>query len=73
MLATLPSLIWNGLMKKILLCLAIAGLTLAAVQAQDRDEDQANDRSSELTPTAPRKVTMANPRKPTWQAEPHGK
>lgn len=60
-------------MKKILLCLAVAGLTLAAVQAQDRDEDQANDRSSELTPTAPRKVTMANPQKPTWQAEPHGK
>jgi hypothetical protein len=60
-------------MNKILLCLAIVGLTLAAVQAQDRDEDRDNDRSSELTPTAPRKVTMANPKKPTWQAEPHGK
>jgi hypothetical protein len=73
MLATLPSLVWNDFMKKILLCLAIVGLTLSAVQAQDRDEDRANDRSSELTPTAPRKVTMANPQKPTWQAEPHGK
>jgi hypothetical protein len=41
--------------------------------AQDREEDPANDRSSALTPTAPRKVTMANPQKPTWQAEPHGK
>lgn len=60
-------------MKKILLCLAIAGLTLPAVQAQNQNDDRENDRSSELTPTAPRKVTMANPQKPTWQAEPHGK
>ena len=60
-------------MKKLLLCVTLVVFTLPAVQAQNRDEDRDNDRSSELTPTAPRKVTMANPQKPTWQAEPHGK
>jgi len=60
-------------MKKILLCLALIGLTLPAVQAEDRDEDRDNDRSSELTPTAQRKVTMASPEKPAWQSTPHGK
>ena len=60
-------------MKKILICLARVGLTLPAIHAQDRDDDRDNNRSSELTPNAPRKVTMANPVKPGWQAEPHGK
>lgn len=62
-------------MKKILLSLTLAGLALPCLHAQDRDADQDNDsnRSSALTPTAPRKVTMANPVKPGWQAEPHGK
>ena len=60
-------------MKKILLCLAVIGFSLPAVQAQDRDDDRDNDRSSTLTPNAPRKVTMANPNKPAWLAEPHGK
>jgi len=61
------------LMKKILFCLAALGLSLPALQAQDRDEDRDNGRSSALTPNAPRQVTMANPNKPAWLAEPHGK
>ena len=60
-------------MKKILLCLAVIAFSLPAVQAQDRDDDRDNDRSSALTPNAPRKVTMANPEKPAWQSTPHGK
>ena len=60
-------------MKKILLCLAAIGLSLPAVQAQDRDEDRDNERSSALTPTAQRPRNMANPEIPGWQAVPHGK
>jgi len=62
-------------MKKTILALTLIGLSLPCLQAQDRDPDgkNDNDRSSSLTPTAPRKVTMANPVKPGWQAEPHGK
>jgi len=61
-------------MKNILLACVFVGLSSTPLLAQDRDEDQDNrDRSSALTPTAPRKVTMANPIKPGWQAEPHGK
>jgi hypothetical protein len=61
------------MMKTILLAsLFIAAATLPSF-GQDREENEGNDRSSALTPNAPRKVTMANPQKPTWQAEPHGK
>jgi hypothetical protein len=62
-------------MKKTILALTLIGLSLPCLQAQDRDTDgeKDNDRSSTLTPTAPRKVTMANPVKPAWLAEPHGK
>ena len=60
-------------MKKILFCLAIIGLTLPAVKAEDQDEDRDNDRSSALTPTAQRPRNMANPDLPGWQAVPHGK
>jgi hypothetical protein len=60
-------------MIKILICLAVVGLSLPAVQAQDQDQDRDNDRSNALTPNAPRKVTLANPNKPAWLAEPHGK
>ena len=60
-------------MKKILFCLAIIGLTLPAVQAEDQDENRDNDRSSALTPTAQRPRNMANPDLPGWQAVPHGK
>lgn len=61
------------LMKKFLLCLTLIGLTLPAVQAQNRDDDRDNNRSSELTPTAQRPRNMANPEIPGWQAVPHGK
>jgi len=62
-------------MKKILFYLTLAGLALPSLHAQNRDADQDSDnkRSSALTPTAPRNVTMASPVKPGWQAEPHGK
>lgn len=58
--------------KFLLACVIIAAIALPCL-AKDQDEDQDNNRSSELTPNAPRKVTMANPAKPAWQAEPHGK
>ena len=60
-------------MKKTLICLAIAALTLPIAYAQDRDNDRDNDRSSDLTPTAQRPRNMANPEIPGWQAVPHGK
>jgi len=60
-------------MKIILLaCLLLTAANLPVI-AQDRDDDRDNDRSSALTPNAPRKVTMANPEKPAWQSTPHGK
>ena len=60
-------------MKKTLTALLFALLTLPCVHAQDSEKDRDNDRSREMTPNSPRKVTMANPIKPGWQAEPHGK
>jgi hypothetical protein len=62
-------------MKKTVFCLTLAGLTLPCLHSQERVADKENDsdRSRTLTPTASRKVTMANPVKPGWQAEPHGK
>ena len=51
----------------------LIGLLAPAVQAQDRDDDRDNDRSSALTPTAQRPRNMANPEIPGWQAVPHGK
>ena len=51
----------------------LIGLLAPAVQAQDRDDDRENDRSSALTPTAQRPRNMANPEIPGWQAVPHGK
>lgn len=60
-------------MNKILLACVFTIATTLPSLAEDRDEDGGSNRSSELTPNAPRKVTMANPVKPGWQAEPHGK
>ena len=60
-------------MKKTLICLTVLGINFTAVQAQDRDDDRDNDRSSALTPTAQRPRNMANPEIPGWQAVPHGK
>ncbi len=60
-------------MRFLLGMLLVGGLFLCSLQAQDRDGDQDGGRSGELTPTAPRKVTMANPVKPDWLPQPHGK
>ena len=60
-------------MKKTLICLTVLGINFTAVQAQDRDDDRDNDRSSALTPTAQRPRNMANPEIPGWQAVPHAK
>ena len=59
-------------MKRTLFTLLTATLLLTPLHAEE-DNDSDNDRSSSLTPTSPRPVNMANPNKPTWQAEPHGK
>lgn len=61
-------------MKSTLLACVFLAISASALLAEDQDEDRDNrDGSSALTPNAPRKVTMANPIKPCWQAEPHGK
>jgi len=60
-------------MKKTFIALLATSLLLAPLRAEDDDNSSDNDRSSSLTPTAPRPVNMANPNKPSWQAEPHGK
>ena len=59
-------------MKRALFTLLTAILILSPLHAEE-DHDSDNDRSSSLTPNSPRPVNMANPNKPTWQAEPHGK
>jgi len=60
-------------MKKSIMALMATSLLLTPIHAEDDDDTSENARSSSLTPTAPRPVNMANPNKPTWQAEPHGK
>lgn len=60
-------------MRPILLACVITVVATLPSLAKNQDDQQDNNRSSELTPNAPRKVTMANPVKPGWQAEPHGK
>jgi hypothetical protein len=58
-------------MKKIIILLTALSLPLSLHSAEgENDTDQ---KSSNLTPNAPRPVTMANPNKPAWLAEPHGK
>jgi hypothetical protein len=59
-------------MKRTILALLATALLLPTLHAEE-DKDSNENRSSNLTPTAPRPVNMANPNKPTWQAEPHGK
>jgi len=61
------------MMKNILLACVITAAVALPCLAKDQDDQQDKNPSSELTPNAPRKVTMANPVKPGWQAEPHGK
>ncbi|MFA9196611.1 hypothetical protein EBY67_01925 [bacterium] len=48
-------------------------LPLSLLRAENDEKDQDNQKSSNLTMNAPRPANMANPNKPAWQAEPHGK
>ena len=63
----------DSTMKTILLASLFLTAAILPTNAQDRDEDRDNDRSSALTPTAQRPRNMANPEIPGWQAVPHGK
>jgi hypothetical protein len=58
------------IVQKHILALLATTFLLANLHAEDQDDSSKN---SVLTPTSPRPVNMANPNKPTWQAEPHGK
>ena len=61
-------------MKTTLLACVFLGVVAGSSFAQRQEEAKVtNDRSSALTPTSPRPVTMANPVKASWLAEPHGK
>jgi hypothetical protein len=59
---------------KIILCLFLGLiLPLSLLLAENEEKDHDNKKSSNLTTNAPRPANMANPNKPSWQAEPHGK
>jgi hypothetical protein len=60
-------------MKKIIILLTALSLPLSILCAEEEKNDNDQKKSSNLTPNAPRPVTMANPNKPAWLAEPHGK
>jgi hypothetical protein len=48
-------------------------LSLSLLRAENDKEDQANQKSSSLTMNAPRPTSMANPEKPGWLPQRHGK
>jgi len=48
-------------------------LPLALLRAEDKDQGQETQKSSKMTMNAPRPANMANPNKPAWLAERHGK
>jgi len=48
-------------------------LPLVLLRAEDKDQVQETQKSSNLTMNAPRPANMANPNKPAWLAERHGK
>ena len=58
-------------MKKIITLLAVLTLPLSMLCAEEENDN--DQKSSNLTPNAPKPVNMANPKKPAWLAEPHGK
>jgi hypothetical protein len=59
-------------MKKIL-CL-LAAIALTSVYGEDKkSSDDSSESSSNLTPTAERPPNMANPEKPGWLPQRHGK
>jgi hypothetical protein len=59
-------------MKKIL-CL-LAAMALTPVYGEDKNSgNDSSESSSNLTPTAERPTNMANPEKPGWLPQRHGK
>jgi len=48
-------------------------LPLVILLAADKDQIQETQKPSNLTMNAPRPINMANPKKPAWLAERHGK
>jgi hypothetical protein len=58
-------------MKQLFLALVTSALLLAVTQAEEKNDD--TDSSSNLTPTAERPPNMANPVKPDWLPQRHGK
>jgi hypothetical protein len=59
-------------MKKIL-CL-LAAMALTPIYGEDKkSSDDSSESSSNLTPTAERPPNMANPEKPSWLPQRHGK
>ena len=58
-------------MKQLFLTLVASTLWLAVTHAEEKNEN--TDSSSNLTPTAERPPNMANPVKPDWLPQRHGK
>jgi len=59
---------------KMTLCLFLGlVLPLPLLRAENDKEDQDKQKSSRLTMNAARPTNMANPNKPAWLAERHGK
>jgi hypothetical protein len=58
-------------MKKILSLLLLTLLLAPVAPAEDDERD--DNKSSNLTPTAERPPNMANPEKPGWLPQRHGK
>ena len=58
-------------MKKILSLLLLTILLAPVAPAEDDERD--DNKSSNLTPTAERPPNMANPEKPGWLPQRHGK
>jgi hypothetical protein len=58
-------------MKIFVFLLTFLSLVINHVPAEDKDSD--SGKSSNLTPTAERPPNMANPEKPGWLPQRHGK
>ncbi len=56
---------------KIMPYLVLVALAFTPVHGEEKKND--NDTSSNLTPTAERPPSMANPEKPGWLPQRHGK
>jgi hypothetical protein len=58
-------------MKVFVFFLTLLSLVINHALAEDKDSD--SGKSSNLTPTAERSTNMANPEKPGWLPQRHGK